>query len=102
MRETTLMAQPFDVSRLATAGDAVPIAENVGRIGIAAYGLFSASEAGLLVHHSGSDAGRRKLALLDRSGKQLSLLPGEADYSYLSLSPDGKTLAVRISDSANG
>jgi hypothetical protein len=31
LRENTLMAQPFDVRRLALAGEAVPIAESVTR-----------------------------------------------------------------------
>ena len=45
-REGTLLAQPFDLRHLATAGEAVPVAEQVGSY--VAYGFFSASETEFL------------------------------------------------------
>ena len=50
LRERTLLAQPFDLARLATAGEAVPVAEPVqpdfGRA------RFSVSQSGVLVYDS--------------------------------------------------
>ena len=45
LRENTLMAQPFDTNRLELAGEAVPIAEQVGSLQ-GSYGYFSASATG--------------------------------------------------------
>ena len=50
LRQHTLMAQPFDVKRLAFTGEAVPIAENVGSLPCCAFGDFAASAGGTLVY----------------------------------------------------
>jgi eukaryotic-like serine/threonine-protein kinase len=96
----TLMAQPFDPRRNEPAGDAVPIAENVGPTG------FSVSQTGVLVHSAnnavgGGTAGGTTgvLTWLDRAGKVLSTVGELKSYAFnVSLSPDGKRVATSHDD----
>src|SRR5262249_4094397 len=95
LRESNLMAQPFDPKRLATTGDPVLIAENVGRIygAAAAFGVFSASANGVLAYVNG-EMGGFVLTWLDRTGKRLGNVGDSARPSRLRISPDGKSAAV--------
>jgi hypothetical protein len=61
LRDTTLMAQPFDPRRMELSGEPTPIAEGVDSFSGANYGLFSVSDTGALVYRGG--AGSTKLAL---------------------------------------
>jgi Tol biopolymer transport system component len=101
LRETTLMAQPFDARRLVVVGDAFPIAENI-LTGVITNptGVFSVSQNGVLVYQTGTAAAGGQLLWLDRSGKQIGALGDPALYSDLELSPDGKRASVSISDQA--
>ena len=96
MREATLMAQPFDVKRLETTGDAFPIAEQVQAGGGGAKGAFSVSEEGILAYQTGAAESGSQLTWFDRSGKQTGMLGDLANYASLHLSPDGKRAAVSI------
>ena len=101
MRETTLMAQPFDARRLVLAGDAFPIAEQIQTTPtIPPYGIFSASENGVLAYQTGTAAAGSQLVWFDRTGKQISVLGDSATYSDLVLSPDGKRASVGLRDQA--
>jgi eukaryotic-like serine/threonine-protein kinase len=97
LRETTLMAQPFDARRLELAGDPFPIAEQIlTQIPVAPYGVFSASDNGVLAYQTGTSMFGSHLVWLDRAGKQIGVLGDSAAYSDLELSPDGKRVAVSI------
>jgi serine/threonine protein kinase/Tol biopolymer transport system component len=96
MRERTLMAQPFDVKRLETTGDAIPIAEQVQVGGGGAKGAFSVSEQGVLTYQTGAAESGSQLTWFDRSGKQTGVLGDLANYASLHFSPDGKRAAVSI------
>jgi Tol biopolymer transport system component len=99
LRETTLMAQPFDTQRLALTGEAFPIAEEILRsVTTPPYGFFSASENGLLAYQTGSASAGYQLLWLDRTGKQLGALGDQALYGDLELSPDGKRTSVATVD----
>ena len=101
LRDPTLMAQPFDVSRLELSGEAVPIAEDVALGGSSRRnGAFSVSETGVLAYQTGSIPVRSQLVWLDRQGKQLATLGDRADYGDVELSPDGTRAAVSILDVA--
>jgi Tol biopolymer transport system component len=98
LRETTLMAQPFDARRLVLTGDAFPIADQIQTTGInPPYGVFSTSENGVLGYQTGT-GGAANLVWFDRAGKQVSVLGDPAAYSDPELSPDGKRASVSISD----
>ena len=102
LRETTLMAQPFDPRRLALTGEAFPIAEQIQTQGNPPAGVFSASENGVLAYQTGSSLEGFKLTWFDRSGKQIGNLGDPAIYGDLELSPDGKRASVSISESGKG
>lgn len=95
LRESTLMAQPFDPKRLEFTGDAVPVAEQVGDVIPRVEGEFSASDNGVLAY-LGMGASSRQLVWFDRSGKQISAVPGSDTYSDPHISPDGKELAFAL------
>jgi hypothetical protein len=94
LRERTLLAQAFDLRRLATVGDPSPIAKPVGTDSVF-RSHFSISENGVLVYDSIGGDDKMKLLWFDRSGRQLSGAAGPAgSYRSLALSPDGKRVAA--------
>jgi len=98
-RDTTVMAQPFDASKLEFTGDPVPVLENVNFTTFAGRSFFSVSENGTIVYLSGSSSGNRQLTWYDREGKELSKVGQPGNYMDLVLSPDGKRAAAsRIVD----
>lgn len=103
LRETTLMAQPFDARRLALTGDAFPIAEQIQtQDSPTPLGVFSASGTGVLAYQTGSAAGDSRLVWFDRSGRQIGLLGDRAAYDSVALSPDGTRAAVSLLDPSSG
>jgi len=89
-RQGTLRAQPFNPESRQLIGDAVPIVENLYPADIdVAWGLFSVSNTGVLVHTNAS--GSRVLTWVDRQGKLLDNLgqPGQ----MVALSPDATQVA---------
>jgi Tol biopolymer transport system component len=101
MRQTTLMAQPFDVSRLELGGDAVPIAERVSIAGMET-GAFTVSDNGVLVYETGAAANMSHLEWIDRAGKTIGTL-GDAAFAVgdVELSPDDKRAAVSMLSGTN-
>ena len=69
-RQRTLMAQGFDADKLQLIGEAVPVAELVGRYLATALALFSVSETGVLVYRSLATE-QSQIAWFDRAGRQL-------------------------------
>jgi len=101
LRETTLMAQPFDAERLELTGEVFPIAEQIQTQGNPLAGVFSASENGVLAYQTGAAGAGSQLGWFDRTGKPMGVLGGTALYSDLDLSPDGKRASVNIQESGN-
>ena len=95
VRQSSLMAQPFDAKRFEFTGEAVPIAEQVREDSGIARAWFSPSANGLLLYAEGA-AKNRQLVWFDRNGKQIEAVPGEDAYAGISLSPDGKKLAYYV------
>jgi serine/threonine protein kinase len=97
LRENTLMAQPFDEKRLVTAGDAVPVADQVrsAYLGNVTVAGFSVAREGPLAYQAGP-AGRMQLTWFDRGGKAVGTLgdPGAGDVRFIEFSPDRKSVAV--------
>jgi len=98
LRENTLMAQPFDIRRLETTGDAVPLAEGVPTyVSPSRSAAVTVAATGLLVYQSGTSGTQYKFVWKDRRGQIVGAL-GEsmeaARVANLALSPDGKRLAV--------
>ena len=92
LRESTLVAQAFDARRLELQGVAVPVAEQVGRIAPTSFGLFAASDGGVLAYR-GIGGGNTSLRWMDRAGKDLGDAAAPGDYAGPALSPDDKHVA---------
>jgi Tol biopolymer transport system component len=98
LRDDTLMAQPFDIAKLAFSAEAVPVAEHVVSIGAQRRGAFSVSQNGILAYQSGASGGGHQLTWVDRSGKRLGNLGEPGELSNVMLSPDGKRALVCLFD----
>jgi hypothetical protein len=96
MRDQTLMAQPFNASRLEVTGEPVPVAEHVAINGGTNRPVFSASQTGSLVFQSGETGGGWNLLWFDRDGKQIGSAAPRDRYFYPTLSADGSHLAAHI------
>jgi hypothetical protein len=98
LRDTTLMAQPFDPDKLEFTGEAIAVAENVLE-SVSTWGaVFSASQNGVLAYQTGSKlAQESELRWYDRGGKRLGTL-GSGIFYGPRVSPDGARLAVDFGD----
>jgi Tol biopolymer transport system component len=95
MRETTLMAQPFDPARMELSGEPVAIAEGVDSNVESAEAMFSVSQTGTLVYLAGR-ASRMVLTWFDRLGHRGATLGEPGEYSQPAVSPDGTRVAVAL------
>jgi hypothetical protein len=93
VREGSLMAQPFDAGKLALAGDAVPIAEEVSGALQVSYNRFAASTNGAVIYRSGNDA-QAQLTLFDRQGRTLGTAGEPGTFVSVALSQDGTRAGV--------
>jgi serine/threonine protein kinase len=97
VRDGTLLAQPFDVGKLETTGDAVPVAEQVdvfnAGVGLT-MGYFAASQNGVLVYTSGRALGSVQLTWFSRTGRKLDTVSTPGQVVGFSLSPDGTRVAL--------
>jgi Tol biopolymer transport system component len=92
VRESTLVAHPFDAKSGELTGDPMPLAQDLGvdNLGLA---HFSASRNGVLVFRGG-EAGGGLYQWVDRSGQpDDGPLMDVADVAAFDLSPDGRWLA---------
>lgn len=96
LRETTLMAQPFDARALALTGEPVPLAEQIQTVGGPPLGIFSASDNGVLVYQTGTAGGMPQLTWFDRSGKPVGVIGDRGNYGDIELSPDRKAATVSL------
>ena len=103
MRDGILMAQSFDPGKARLSGDPVPVAEGVQYEPAYFRGAFAASENGVVLYAVGLGGVKTQLRWFDRAGKPTSELFGEpAEYTTLSVSPDGKRIAAGIADPTTG
>jgi len=101
-RDGNLMAQPFDGKNSRTTDDPVPIAEDVQYFPQTQYGLFSASRNGTFVYQARSTPGVSQLLWFDRGGRQTGSLGVPANQANPRLSPDGKRVALDVTDGQSG
>ena len=85
IREGILVAQPFDEQRLELAGDAAPLAQQVGTYLDTAF--FSISHNGMLVYRAADPA--FPITWYDRRGTAIGVVSDPGQYSSLALAPDG-------------
>lgn len=91
------MRQPFDVARLQLSGDPAQTVENVGNTG-GGGAAFSVSADGVLVYAGPESTEKLRPVWVNRQGKVTPLGLAPAAYGDPSLSPDGRQIAIAISD----
>ncbi len=101
-RAGSLMAQPFDASKLRLTGSAFPLAGQLGYNAGLSYSPFSVSNTGVLVYDSTRAEQNRQLVWFDRAGKPVATVGEPGSYSRVSLSPDEKQLAADRGDNLSG
>ena len=97
LRESALMAQPFDAKHLTAMGAPIPIAENIGCLSTG-KGAFSVSENGVLVYAARQ---QKQLTWFDRTGKPVSIVGDPGLFGRMHLSPDRKSVAVAVTTGNN-
>jgi serine/threonine protein kinase/Tol biopolymer transport system component len=101
MHNGTLFAVPFDVKRLEVTGQPAPVVEGVAANPDTGGAQFSASDSGTLLYIAGSPFNKTvSIYWMDAAGKYTPLREASADYANLAISPDGKRLAMDISNAA--
>jgi Tol biopolymer transport system component len=100
MHDGTLFAVTFDLKRLEVTGQPAPILEGVAAApNVNGGAQFSFSETGNLVYLAGSAGGQNvSLDWMDRDGKFTPIRETPGYYRNPAFSPDGKHLALEISD----
>jgi eukaryotic-like serine/threonine-protein kinase len=93
IRESMLMAQPFNTKKLEFTGQPNLVAENIFYNSGFANGAFSLSQNGVLVYQAGQSVEGVFLNWYDENGNLRKTL-GTGRYVDLHISPDGKQLAV--------
>lgn len=99
-----LFAVPFDARKLQVTGGPVPIVEGVMRSapGNTAATFFSFSNTGSLVSIPGTAVqGGNIVGLIDKAGMRKPLGLPPATYSVPRISPDGKQVALQVTDGSN-
>ena len=96
VREGTLFSRAFDNQTLKFAGDAMPVAEQIGD-NRNATGFFSVAAAGMLVVRRGGQPDG-ELVWVDRRGREVGSLNAGVlkQPEYPRLSPDGRRVALTI------
>jgi Tol biopolymer transport system component len=102
VRESTVMAQPFDASTQTLSGDPVTLVEQVGTVNGTAAGAayYAASSAGTLAYRSGSGVtGARQIAWFLRDGRALGSSAERSRFTNMKVSPDGTRVATSRNES---
>ena len=96
-RAGTLLAVPFDAQALETTGPAVPVLEGVVMEPSTGAAQFGISPHGTLVYIPGGiEQSNRSLQRFGRDGTATTLSENERAYLELSLSPDGRRMALSV------
>ena len=100
-RERTLLAQPFDLKRLALTGEATVILPEIQYLPQVKRAIFAVSGQGLLLAQTGSEATFSQLTWFDRKGNPAGLVGKPDVYGNVILAPDGKSVATDKTDMAS-
>ena len=95
---TALMAQNFDASSGTLSGEPTVLVDNIQYDNGTWHSSFTASENGVLLYEPSAAAAGIDLLWFDRAGKPLGAALERAAYRGMSISPDGKRLAVSVGD----
>ncbi len=100
-RDKALLAQRFDLERFALTGEPTTILNDIQYQPQVKRAVFGASENSLLVAQTGSGVALSQLAWFDRKGKELGALGKPDVYGNVLIAPNGKSVAVSMTDIAS-
>ena len=100
-KDRTLLAQPFDLKRLALTGEANVILPEIQYLPQVKRAIFAVSDQGLLLAQTGSDATFSRLAWFDRKGNAVGSVGKQDVYGNVFLAPDGKSVGTDKTDMAS-
>jgi serine/threonine-protein kinase len=101
LRGDSLWRAPFDARRLTLGGEPSPVLEGLDTAGGSAA-HFEVSAAGTLLYVPRREEVReRRLVWVDRNGVETPLAFEAKGYQRAALSPDGRRIAVALSESQN-
>ena len=93
-----LLSVPFDPSKAVVSGSSTIVVSAVGFQPSTYWAAFSVAQNGTLVFNTSTGAVLSVLTWMDRSGKDLGHVGDSAVIANPTLSPDGRRVAVDISD----
>ena len=97
VRQGSVVAHPFDLTRLELSGDASPIAEKIEFSGDKSRGMFSISNNGMITYQvSGNNTSL--LSMVDRDGKKLNDVTDRTIVQGARLSRDGANVVFDSPD----
>ena len=102
VRETTLIAQPFDSKEWRIFGEPVTIADPVRFIPAAARGVFDVSRNGRVVFQSGTSVMGSQMLWRTMEGEEISRLGEVIIQDNPQISPDGRYVAFEAFTSGGG
>jgi serine/threonine protein kinase len=104
IRDRTLMARPFDASRLEFTGDAFPVEEAVTLLAPGTLvGVFSASQNGVLAYQVGSGQDDNfRLVWRDREGNEIGKVGEPGSYDEVHIVPGGELAVVSQEETGAG
>ncbi len=99
VRDSTLLAQEFDVNNLRLTGEPVPVIERLYFFETG-WAEFSVSENGVLAHMNNIWTAR--LVWFDRGGREMGEIGAAGEHYDPRLSPDGQKVAMATTDRQTG
>ena len=93
LRDTTLMAQKFDLRSFSLSGEPRTLSSDVQYLPQIDLALFGVAGNGTLVVQTGKGAAKSQLAWFDRSGKQVGVVGTQGVFADPAISPDGRRVA---------
>lgn len=97
VRDSTLLAVPFDPDKLEVKGDPLTVMNNVQNDRGIWRGVFSVSKTGILLYQRTGGSAETAATWMDLSGKNLGVLERNA-FSSPAISPDGRRVAISLGD----
>jgi len=100
-RDKALLAQRFDLKHFAITGEARVVLTDLQYQPQIKRAVFGVSDTGLLVAQTGGGVALSQLVWFDRKGTQVSAVGKPDVYGNVALAPDGKSVAVSMTDIAS-
>jgi len=100
VRRGTLFAVPFDLDALEVKGEPVPVVEGVFQLQFNAAAAVAISASGTLAYQPGAVSALRQAPVmwLKQAGPLTTLRAAPSAFAFPRFSPDGRRLALSISD----